>query len=182
MVTAARLIGRHPTAKNALLFQAASEGAPHVLGQLSPVRKLTLQAVLLAYCTQDGVWQFRASVGGVAAASRFPALNPVREVGLDLMARSSQRAHRCRQRRQTMEADGCRGGTLIQSSRAVGLRRGWMNIHPAHTSKNVLQGQLNFAVVDGRTGDLTESPVPQARVRFGKLGRVERVEEFNTQL
>jgi hypothetical protein len=83
MLSAARLIGRLPTAKNALLFQAASEGATHVLGQLSPVRKLTLQAVLLAYCTQDGVWQFRASVGGVAAASRFPALNPVREVALD---------------------------------------------------------------------------------------------------
>jgi len=69
---------------------------------------------------------------------------------------------------------------LVQSSRAVGLRRGGKNIHPAHTSKNVLQGQLNFAVVDGRAGDLTESPVPQASVRFGKLGRVESVEEFNT--
>jgi hypothetical protein len=80
------------------------------------------------------------------------------------------------------EADERGRETLIQSSRAVGLGRGWINIHSAHTSKNVLQGQLNFAVVDSCAGDLTESPVPQASVRFGKLGRVERVEEFNTEL
>jgi hypothetical protein len=188
-VPAARSNSRGWSATNYHALRGASSSPPSVAQRPRIAARSAMSGASLPATRPVVGLGLRASVvKWLPNASNFPPRRSAREAGTRTdNALSHRRAHRplpsrCARALRRCGGRACGRETPIQSSRAVGLRRGWMKIHPAHTSKNVLQGQLNFAVVDSCAGDLTESPVPQASVRFGKLGRVERVEEFNTEL